>query len=55
MMGMYPTFPWPFTAWITKYLGSKERDWALHLRIVVFLGYIYDSLDAVKTRGFELL
>jgi len=53
MMDWFPTLPQRLTALIAKWLNSEENDSDLRLRLAVFLGYIYESLDTVKAPGFE--
>jgi hypothetical protein len=38
---------------IAKWLALDAEDWALRLRIAVFIGYIYEYVAAVKMPGFE--
>ncbi|KAK4233195.1 hypothetical protein C8A03DRAFT_19674 [Achaetomium macrosporum] len=50
----FPTLPQLLTALIRKWLSLEEQEADLRLRIVIFIGYIYSYVDAVRAPGFEL-
>ncbi|KAL2169373.1 hypothetical protein VTG60DRAFT_6079 [Thermothelomyces hinnuleus] len=53
MTDWFPTLPQLLTALIAKWLSLEEQESDLRLRIAVYLGYIYQYIDAVKAPGFE--
>jgi hypothetical protein len=49
----FPTLPHLLSSLIAVWLQLDEIEVSLRLRIAVYLGYIYEYLDAVKSSGFE--
>lgn len=53
MVDWFPPLPHLLSSLVAKWLDLDETELTLRLRIAVFLGYIYEYLDAVKSPGFE--
>lgn len=49
----FPTLAQLLVGLIARWSALDVEDWALRLRIAVFIGYIYEYVDAVKKPGFE--
>jgi len=52
MTDWFPTLPQLLTALIAKWLSLEEAELHLRLRIAVFVGYIYEYIDAVRAPDF---